>query len=626
VETSSSHPAPPTPALAEEVAPRRRPVVVLLALLLTLLACMPTLLIDLGGRDTTHTMENVTVVVAQETWLRWHTGDRSVWLVPSHDWKPRLKKPPMVTWMHFLAWADLDPSEAEPDLLLYRARLLAVAMGLILLASVFWIGHTLGDLRLAVIATLVAGSTFFFQRQARTSSYDIHFVAWATLSIASALWAMNPRGGEVSRARLILGWLIAGLAMAASTMSKNPLAVAMVGLPVGGTIVLLTGRRKAAIFGLLAAVAITALIVTPWYIYVARTYATAEEKLMREFTQPRGEDAQEFYYYICIFALVMPWTLWLISGLIHPFMGAARGRRRRLLVAWLWFVLICVFFSIPAAKQQRYILPALPAAALLIAQVWRDHDVLAQHGRRDRSAGGLIRAHWIMLLVASILIGLFFALQEPIIEAVADWHRQTAARLQAEGRTTGPLWEWVSGDDYPTKPVIEPVPWMWAGLSTLVLAGLAVAGLRVHLRGRPMHAAIIGAVWGLFLFGVIWHYYALAPSAVHPIRAPARELAHRVGDAPLRSLRVTDHDKYRQMLNEEFRFYYGRLIPHVWPENTDDCPESLDHYLARPDEVVYVLAKDGSKYERIMLAAGLTDEGPVQIDTDRFYRLWARRR
>jgi 4-amino-4-deoxy-L-arabinose transferase-like glycosyltransferase len=619
VDTPSPHSASPLPALADEPAPRRRPVLAWLALLLTLAACLPSLLIDLGGRDTTHTMENVTVVVAQESWLRWHDGDWSVWLVPSHDWKPRLKKPPMVTWMHFLAWADLDPAQAEPDLLLYRARLLAVAMGLIMLAAIFWMGMTLGDLRLAIIATLVAGSMFLFQRQARTSSYDIHFVAWATLSVAAALWAMNPRGGEVSRARLIVGWLIAGLAMAASTMSKNPLAVVIVALPVGGAVVLLPGRRKAAVLGLLAAVAITAVIVTPWYVYVAEKYSTAEEKLVREFTQPRGEDAQAFYYYVCILALLMPWTLWLISGLIHPFVKAARGRRRLLLVAWLWFVLILVLFSIPAAKQQRYILPIVPAAALLVARVWRDHDVMARRGERDHSAGGLIRAHWIMLLVASLLFGLFLTLQEPTIEAVADWHRRTAARLAEEGHTSGPLWEWVSGDDYPTEPVVGPVPWPWAAVYTVVLVGLTVAGLRVHLRFKPMPAAVISAIWGLFLFSVIWHYYALAPSAVHPVRAPARELAHRVGDAPLRSLRVTDHDKYRQMLNEEFRFYYGRLIPHVWPENLDD-------YLAQPDEVVYVLSKDGSKYRRIMSEAGLTDEGPVQIDTDRFYRLWSRRR
>lgn len=607
------------PALSRGRSSRSPYLLAWLVLALALLLCLPTLLIDLGGRDTTHTMENVTVVVAQETWLRWHAGDRGVWLVPSHDWRPRLKKPPMVTWMHFLAWADLDPSAAEPDLLLYRARLLAVAMGLILLAAIFWMGCTLGDMRMAVIATLAAGSMFFLQRQARTASYDIHFVAWATLSIAAALWAMNPRGARSSRARQLAGWLIAGLAMGASAMSKNPLAVAMVVLPVGGAIVLLPGRRRAAMLGLLAAVGLTALIVTPWYVYVAEKFPTAEEKLLREFSQPRGEDAQEFYYYICILALVMPWTLWLISGLIHPFVRAARGRQRLLLVAWLWFVLIFLFFSIPAAKQQRYILPIVPAATLLIGQVWRDHDVMARRGERDTSAGTLIRAHWIMLLMASLFIGLFLALQEPIIEAVADWHRQTEARLLEEGQTTGALWDWVSGDDYPTEPVVEPVDWWRAVVYTVVLAGLALAGLRVHLWWKPMPAAVLSAVWALFLLGVVWHYYAHAPSAVHPVRPPARALAHQVGDAPLRSLRVTEHDKNRAMLNEEFRFYYGRLVPHV-------TPETLDEYLDLPDEVVYVLAKSGSKYRRVMREAGLTDEGPVQIDTDRFYRLWSRRR
>ena len=599
---------------------RPRPPVVLLALVLTLLVCLPTLLMDLGGRDSTHTMENVTLVVAQESWLRWHEGDRSVWLVPSHDTHPRLKKPPLVTWMHFLAWADLDPKTAEPVLLLYRARLMAVAMGLIMLAAIFWMGCSLGDLRMAVIATLVAGSIFFFQRQARTASYDIHFAAWATLAVAAALWSMKPRGAPPTRARQLAGWLLAGLAMGASAMSKNPLSGVLVVLSVAGAIAVLPGRRAVWVFGLLCAAGIAALVVGPWYLYVAVAYEDAQRELMREFSQPReGKDAPQFYYYACLLALVMPWTLWLISGLIHPFMPVARGRRRLLLVAWIWFVLILVLFSIPEAKQQRYILPIVPAVALLIARVWADHDIMARRGRRDRSAGVLIRAHWIMLILASLLFGLFLTTQDWLIQNVAQWHRETYATMLEEGRTSGFLWEWVSGDDYPTEPILgagAPLPVVFY---TIVLLGLALWGMRAHLQWKPFRAAVLCAIWTLFLLGVFWHHYADGPSGVHPIRAPAEALALRLGDAPLRSLRVTERDKNRTLLNEEFRFYFGHLIPHV-------TPETLGEYLGGPQDVVYVLAKDGSKYERIMRQAGLVDEGPIQVDKDRYYRLWSRRR
>ena len=44
-------------------------------LVVTLLLCLPVILMDLGGRDSTHTMENVALVTSQETWQRVHEGE-----------------------------------------------------------------------------------------------------------------------------------------------------------------------------------------------------------------------------------------------------------------------------------------------------------------------------------------------------------------------------------------------------------------------------------------------------------------------------------------------------------------------------------------------------------------------
>src|SRR5436190_15066352 len=253
-----------------------------LALSLTLLVCLPLLLIDLTTCECTHTMENVAVLVSQETWLRLHQGDRGAWLMTYKDDRPRIEKPPMTTWLNFIAWADLTPETASPTQLINRARIVSVVLGMVLLVSVFWMGQTLWDTRLAVTATLVVGSMFFFQRQARWGSYDIHYVAWMTASMAAGLWAIQPSGQPLSRGRKALGWGISAITLAFAILSKSPLPLAIVVIALGSTVAVMPsdGRRRwQSALWLVAAIAIACAVSGSWYIYALNTVPSAAQRL-----------------------------------------------------------------------------------------------------------------------------------------------------------------------------------------------------------------------------------------------------------------------------------------------------------------------------------------------------------
>ena len=79
-----------------------------------------------------------------------------------------------------------------------------------------------------------------------------------------------------------------------------------------------------------------------------------------------------------------------------PWAGAARAPRGQFnpsLFLWIWVVFVCVFFSLSDSKLIPYILPAMPALALLIAGLPArslERDVLA-HGARDRGRGDRAR-------------------------------------------------------------------------------------------------------------------------------------------------------------------------------------------------------------------------------------------
>ncbi len=586
---------------------------------LVLLVCLPALLMDLGGRDSTHTMENIALVTSQETWLRIHAGESDAWLMTTNDGHPRVEKPPLQAWWHFLAWIGLDPSTAQPTELLWRARVVAIGAGLLLLAAIYWLGNTLGGVRLAITATLIAGSTIFLQRQARTASYDIHYVAWSTLSVAAALWAMQIRRvhrADFDYARTIGGWLLAGIACAAAVMSKNPLPVVIVIIPLLIAICCLPMRRKPALLGLLSVVVITVLLVGNWYLYAVMDYEDAVRTLTNEFRMPyKTRHAPQSYYYINILALVLPWSLWLVSGLLHPFAPLLRGQRRQLLFPWLWFVAIFVLFSLFDAKQQRYILPIMPAAALLMGRVWSDHESYAQQKLKDRSTWILIWGHGFFCIVISLAISVLLMFQEGIINTLMSWQSSVYESLCAQGKTSGFLWDLVSGDDLPDQPVVGNIPWHMALCYSIVLIAMVVGGWWYHRRWQPIKACMIYAAWSLLFMAIWWHVYASAPSANNPCRAPAEFFAQECGHVQLYSLRVTEHERNKEILNEEFRFYFGKLILHITPEDL-----IMQSELA--ESPIYVLAKENPEHTAIMLQSEGEKVRLVQVDKDQWQQLW----
>ena len=539
----------------------------LLVLAALLAFCLPSTLMKIGASDSTNTMENIAVLSAQETWMRQEAGDTKAWIMPTVNGRQRVNKPPMLVWLDMAAWKGMTLDDGIEELI-WRARLVSVGTGLVMLASIYWIGVTLGDRRYAVIATLVAGSMWFVQRQCRYASYDIQVTAWCTLSIAGALWAMRPFGGPTSfvapkksepekmtfaeasasfvppsRSRWWGGWLVCGIAMAAAVMTKGPLALVLVLLPAAAIIVTLGkhGLRNR-LLGLLLGTIVCVLLIAPWYLYAFQTVSYAWNRWSQE-TKAARDKFQVVYYYVFLFFLVTPWTIWLASGLIHPFTKGDAVTRRRRMIALVWFAAIFIFFSIPAAKQQRYILPIIPAVALLVAQVFRDHEALAEAGTPDKGVKWLRAPHWVALIVVSLLI----------LPILGDY--QMASEFI--GRLDPDFAD-------PSRAFASSIGWPAAIAVSAALLFLAIAGWRWHAMHKYTGAACTTAAWALLLTCVFWHAYELTPKRIHPLREPAEKVAKEIGKAKLRWLMK---DPSKNNPNEEFLLYGRFTVPAITPED-----------------------------------------------------------
>ena len=512
----------------------------LMLLLVLAISAMPIFIVP-GKADSMRTMENITVLSAQETWLRQHgwqdiEADSEAWLIPTRNGNPRIGKPPLVIWLDMLAWTGLTPETSTAQELITRARLVSGAMGLMGVAGVYWIGLVLRDRKLAVLAALAAGTSLFLTRQARIASYDIHMTGWATLAVASAIWAMKPPGKIASAppgtARFLFGWTLAGIALAGAYMSKGPLSLLVGAGPVLTTLIVVRERWLRNVIGMMLMLCVTALLTAPWYLYVLYTVRDAEGMLLHEYQAERME-FQNPLYYLGLFGLIVPWSIWLGGALLQPFMRASGGQRRKLMVGWVWFALIIVAFSIPGAKQQRYIFPIMPAAALLIGQLWWYHQQLSEQGRIDPGVNLLRLPHWVVVLGISLLAWPFFTMQ--------GWMLQ-------EG--------WVR--ELPVGDVSNLI----AGPVGILLIVLAVLGTVWHFKWSPMRAGVVTALWSSVLLTLVWYAQAVGPRTDHPVRTDCEQIGEMVQGGVVGMWLDTSDPIYP---NEEFLLYARRIIPVIEP-------------------------------------------------------------
>jgi 4-amino-4-deoxy-L-arabinose transferase-like glycosyltransferase len=115
-------------------------------------------------------------------------------------------------------------------------------------------------------------------------------------------------------------------------------------------------------------------IAVPWHWIAALRmpeflrFFFVHEHLSRYLT-PSADRVEAWWFFAAVFAVgSIPWTL---PALRVVAMGwrrrEPRGQFDPALFLWIWVVFICVFFSLSDSKLIPYILPAMPALALLVA-------------------------------------------------------------------------------------------------------------------------------------------------------------------------------------------------------------------------------------------------------------------
>ncbi len=408
------------------------------------------------------------------------TGD---YLAPMFNYEPRPQKPPLSYWLVLLSYKVVGIREVGVRL----PGAVAVA-GTLLFA--YGMARTLFSTRAALLAAAILATTLRLFVLARKLPIDILLIFWLT---GAAYFFMRSVIKE-SRRDCFLAYLFAGLGF----MTKGPVAWAIPGL----SIILwsLWARRfKLRAFHPLAGTAILAAVALPWYLWTyihhGWTYITdffLQDNLARFALDIRGPVRGPWYFCGVYFTDFFPWSLLSIAAAIHLWMERKALRPQNALAygfPLFWCAVTFLLFSVSKNKQEYYIAPLYPLAAVLLAGI-TDRNL----PERERIPGGL-RTGWTVLFCAVALVFLAVGVLFPYILPALVPDSSRALRLA------------------PTLLLLSAAALLvWQVLRARLTASLVV---------------VAAAVWAAFLLAGAFYLPAL--EALRPVKAICRAIEAEAG-------------------------------------------------------------------------------------------------
>jgi 4-amino-4-deoxy-L-arabinose transferase-like glycosyltransferase len=303
---------------------------------------------------------------------------RHDWITPTLDGRSWLEKPILYYWQAILAynvfgvkdWAARLPSAVDATVMI-----LAVYLFLRRFRPAF---HLDG----ALIVAATAGFIGF----ARAASMDMPLAAAFTVSMI-AWYAWFESGG-----RLCLAIFYCFLALA--TLAKGPVAPLLAVLVISIFAAVKRDYRLLSRSLWIPGILAFAAIALPWYVAVQLRNSDfyrifiLEQNFARYATNLYRHQ-QPFWFYIPVVLLaLLPWTIFVTRAFVANIRKMRTDRASVLesadafnIFLVIWLLVPIVFFSVSRSKLPGYILPALPAGGLLLAEYLRTHVIDDIHPR-----------------------------------------------------------------------------------------------------------------------------------------------------------------------------------------------------------------------------------------------------
>lgn len=434
--------------------------------------------------------------IPREMWL---SGD---WVTPHLNGVVYFEKPPLQYWGTAVAYTLFGLHE-------WTARLWSLVLSLLALPLVHAVASRLHGSREAGIAAAIALAVSpYYILAGQINTLDGAFSTLLLAAVFALVLGQRESDAAGRRPLLLAAWAALGLAV----LSKGIVAPLLAGSTLVGYSLVTRDFSPWRRMHWLPGLAVFAVVVVPWFWLVSARnpdflYFFFVHEHFTRFLTTVHDRVEPWWYFGPIFLVALsPW-LRAVPGAVRAGRAtgdAATGFRPALFLG-LWLAVVIVFFSLSGSKLTNYILPCMPAAAVLLGpQLLREP--------RHVTTAAATTAILILLAAAGMCIA--------------------ASRRAADG-------------EFPVELAI------WAGVSV----ALAVAAW--FWSRHPAEEAPDPVGWAPVAVGAVlaWQSLLMSYTALPPVRtakALVAQVRHLVGPAT----RVYSVGYYWQTVP----FYLGRTV------------------------------------------------------------------
>ena len=291
--------------------------------------------------------------------------ERHDWITPVLAGRPWLEKPPLYYWQAMLAYSIFGVSDTA-------ARIPSALDATLLVIAVYFFFRRFRpgvEIDAALITTSCAGVIGY----ARAASMDMPLAASFAVGLL-AWWAWRETGKRIYLALFYL-------CMALGMLAKGPVA------PVLAAVVIVLFALATREFRLVAktlwvpGILLFCAIALPWYLAVQMRNPQFFREFILEhnlarFSTNLYHHPEPFWYYLPVTTLALaPWIVFVIGAFVESARAWWAERKtvsaepdlelQFCVFACCWLIVPVIFFSLSRSKLPGYILPAIPAGAVL---------------------------------------------------------------------------------------------------------------------------------------------------------------------------------------------------------------------------------------------------------------------
>ena len=332
------------------------------------------------------------------------------WITPTYNGENRYDKPILFYWLMAASYKVFGINE-------FAARFPSAIASLLLVLSVFFFIRQFRVEKDAFFAAISLVLSIYFLAYSRAAVTDMTMTLFITISIFSFFLSVNKK-----RYYIYGFYLFSALACLTKGLIGIvfPFCIAAIYILTAEG---LSGIKK--IFSL-KGIILFLIIAAPWYI--AEYIINGEDFIQQFFIKHHfkrytgvisGHKGPVYYFIPVLIIGLFPWIAFLPAGIRNVF----KEKDRLSSFAFIWFASIFIFFSLSTTKLPNYLLPAIPAASILIAsgmtvqnKKWRQYSnlfiaimsvligVIFLISKRYLSKFGIPDTDWTLAITATMIV------------------------------------------------------------------------------------------------------------------------------------------------------------------------------------------------------------------------------